>query len=208
MKIPKVNWQIWAGFLFSLAAFGGYRSIFARWGIMQGFPWANLLLFGIAAALLGVGLRRAWTKPTPIDIVRAMLNLAQVGKSDTLYDLGSGDGRIVITAAQEYGARSVGVDSRSAAIREACERAKDAHVSDRVQFLNEDLFEVDLAAATVVTLYLLPRLNVKLRPKLLAELRPGSRIVSHAWDMGDWTPSQTLDIKGTTIYLWTVPEQH
>ena len=80
-------------------------------------------------------------------------------------------------------------------------------MSDRVQFLNEDLFEVDLAEATVVTLYLLPALNVKLRPKLLAELKPGARIVSHAWDMGDWTPSRTLDIKGTKLYLWTVPKQ-
>jgi hypothetical protein len=207
MNIPKVNWQVWAGFLFSVAAFGGYKSIFARWGVLQGFPWANVLLFGIAAALLGVGLRRAWTKPTPIDVVREMLNLAQVGKSDILYDLGSGDGRIVITAARDYGARCVGVDIGPAAIRDAYERARDAHVSERVQFLNEDLYEVDLAEATVVTLYLLPRLNMKLRPKLLAELRPGSRIVSHAWNMGDWTPSRTLDIKGTKIYLWTVPER-
>jgi hypothetical protein len=206
MNLPKVNWQIWAGFLFSLAAFGGYSSVFVGTG-MQGFPWANLLFFGIAVALLAAGLRRAWTKPTPIDVVREMLTLAHVGPSDFVYDLGSGDGRIVITAAREYGARCAGVDVDAAAIRGACERATDAHVSDRVRFLNEDLFEVDLAEATVVTLYLLPRLNMKLRPKLLSELKPGTRIVSHAWDMGDWTPSQTLDIKGTTIYLWTVPER-
>jgi hypothetical protein len=207
MNIQRVNWQIWVGFLCSVAAFVSYASVFARWGVRHDFPWANLLLFGIAAALLGVGVRRAWTKPTPIEVVREMLTLAQVGKSDILYDLGSGDGRIVITAAQERGARGVGVDIGPVAVWEARERAKDAHVSDRVQFLNEDLFEVDLAEATVVTLYLLPALNVKLRPKLLAELKPGARIVSHAWDMGDWTPSRTLDIKGTRLYLWTVPKQ-
>ena len=144
-------------------------------------------------------------QPTPIDVVQAMLTLAQVGSSDILYDLGSGDGRIVIAAAQERGARAVGIDIDPVAIWEARERAKDAQVTDRVQFLNEDLFEVDLREATVVTLYLLPALNLKLRPKLLAELEPGTRVVSHAWDMGDWAPDRTLDVKGSKVYLWTVP---
>ena len=134
-----------------------------------------------------------------------MLKLAQVGKNDIVYDLGSGDGRIVITAALELGARGVGIDIDPVAVWEARERAKDARVTDRVRFLNDDLFAVDLREATVVTLYLLPALNLKLRPKLLAELKPGSRVVSHAWDMGEWKPNRTLNFNGSKVYLWTVP---
>ena len=144
-------------------------------------------------------------QPTPIDVVREMLKLAQVGKNDIVYDLGSGDGRIVITAALELGARGVGIDIDPVAVWEAREHAKDARVTDRVRFLNEDLFAADLREATVVTLYLLPALNLKLRSKLLAELKPGSRVVSHAWDMGDWKPNRTLNFNGSKVYLWTVP---
>jgi hypothetical protein len=145
-------------------------------------------------------------QPTPIEVVHEMLNMAAVGHDDIVYDLGSGDGRIVITAAVERGSRGVGVDLDPVAIWEGRERAKDAGVSDRVQFRQEDLFEVDFSEATVVTLYLLPALNLKLRPKLLASLKPGARIVSHAWNMGDWVPDRVLEVGGSRLYLWTIRE--
>src|SRR5438093_45747 len=127
-------------------------------------------------------------QPTPLQAVRAMLDLAQVGPGDVVYDLGSGDGRIVITAARERGARGVGIDIDPLSIWLGTENAKDARVADRVEFRQEDLFEARIDDATVVTLYLLPALNLKLRPKLLADLKPGVRIVSYTWDMGDWPP--------------------
>jgi ribosomal protein L11 methylase PrmA len=120
--------------------------------------------------------------------------------------LGSGDGRIVITAAQKYGARGVGIDINPKLVAEAKENAIKAGVTDRVQFLQQDLFKTDVGRATVVTLYLLPRINIKLRPKLLQELRPGTRIVSNSFDMGKWKPEKTSKVKGRTIYYWTVPE--
>lgn len=146
-------------------------------------------------------------QPTPIEAVRAMLTLARVGPTDIVYDLGSGTGRIVITAAKEYGARGVGIDIDPVSIWLSKEYAKDAGVTDRVQFLHADLFESDIRDATVVTLYLLPALNLKLRPKLLAELKPGTRIVSYTWDMGDWMPERTVDVNGYKVYYWTVPER-
>src|SRR5678810_1455065 len=121
--------------------------------------------------------------PTPQEVVDVMLKLAKVTKNDVVYDLGSGDGRIPITAAKTYGARAVGIDIDPQRIREANENLKIAGVSDRVKFLNQDLFTTDISGATVVTLYLLPSLNVKLIPKLNKELKPGTRIVSHAFDM-------------------------
>jgi ubiquinone/menaquinone biosynthesis C-methylase UbiE len=143
--------------------------------------------------------------PTPNEVVDEMLKLAEVKKSDVLYDLGSGDGRIVITAAQRYGARGVGVDINPERIAEANENAKKANVGDKVKFIEGDLFEAKLADASVVTLYLLPGVNLKLKPKLLAELKPGSRIVSHSFDMGDWKPEKQMDVDGRRIYLWRVP---
>src|SRR5688572_25827931 len=122
--------------------------------------------------------------PTPQEVVDAMLKLAKVTKNDVIYDLGSGDGRIPITAAKTYGARGVGIDIDPQRIKEATENLKTAGVGDRVKFLNQDLFTTDISEATVVTLYLLPSLNVKLIPKLNKELKPGTRIVSHAFDMG------------------------
>ena len=144
--------------------------------------------------------------PTPHDVVEAMLKVAKVGKGDVLYDLGSGDGRIPITAAQKYGiARGIGIDINPERIKEANENLRKAGVGERVKFVNADLFESDLSDATVVTLYLLPALNLKLLPKLLKELKPGTRIVSHAFDMGTWKPEQTLNIGTRSVYFWTIP---
>lgn len=144
--------------------------------------------------------------PTPQPVVDAMLEVAKVNKNDVLYDLGSGNGIIVNTAAQKFGTRGVGIDINPERIQEANENAKKAGVTDRVKFVQQDLFNADFSEATVVTLYLLPEVNLKLRPKLLSELKPGTRIVSHAFDMGDWKPEQTLNVDGKTIYYWVVPE--
>ncbi|MGH9255954.1 MAG: SAM-dependent methyltransferase [Vicinamibacterales bacterium] len=143
--------------------------------------------------------------PTPQEVVDAMLKLAKVGANDVVYDLGSGDGRVPITAARTYGARGVGIDIDPQRIKEATENLKTAGVGDKVRFLNQDLFATNISEATVVTLYLLPSLNLKVLPKLNAELKPGTRIVSHAFDMGDIKPQQTMNVNGRTIYLWTVP---
>jgi cyclopropane fatty-acyl-phospholipid synthase-like methyltransferase len=149
--------------------------------------------------------------PTPQEVVDAMLKLAKVTKNDVIYDLGSGDGRIPITAAKTYGARGVGIDIDPQRIKEATENLKGAGVGDRVKFLNQDLFTTDISEATVVTLYLLPSLNVKLIPKLNKELKPGTRIVSHAFDMSaDGTERkarETLNVNGRTVYFWTIPIQ-
>jgi hypothetical protein len=144
--------------------------------------------------------------PTPPGVVSAMLEVAQVGKDDVLYDLGSGDGRIPITAAKRFGTRGVGVDIDPERIQEANDNAQKEGVGDRVQFRQQDLFETDLSEATVITLYLLPQVNLDLRPKLL-QLQPGTRIVSHSFDMGDWKPDRTLQVDGSTIHYWVVPEQ-
>jgi ribosomal protein L11 methylase PrmA len=145
--------------------------------------------------------------PTPQAVVDAMLKLAKVTKNDVVYDLGSGDGRIPIAAAKTYGARGVGIDIDPQRIREATENLKTAGVGDRVKFLNQDLFTTDISEATVVTLYLLPSLNLKLLPKLNRELKPGTRIVSHAFDMGTAKPLETLNVDGRTVYFWTIPIQ-
>jgi precorrin-6B methylase 2 len=143
--------------------------------------------------------------PTPQEVVDAMLKVAKVGKGDVLYDLGSGDGRIPITAAQKYGvARAVGIDINPERIKEANENRRKAGVQGRVTFMNADLFEADFNDATVITLYLLPALNLKLLPKLL-KLKPGTRVVSHAFDMGSWKPEQALNIDGRNVYFWTIP---
>jgi SAM-dependent methyltransferase len=144
--------------------------------------------------------------PTPYEAVEAMLKVAKVGKSDVVYDLGSGDGRIPIMAVQKFNAaRAVGIDINPDRIKEAQANLKTAGVGDRVRFLNQDLFETNISEATVVTLYLLPSLNLKLLPKLLADLKPGTRIVSHAFDMGKWKPEQTLRANGSTVHFWTIP---
>jgi protein-L-isoaspartate O-methyltransferase len=145
--------------------------------------------------------------PTPDSVVEAMLKLANVQKTDVVYDLGCGDGRTVIRAADQFGARAVGIDIDPERIEESKENARKAGVEDRVAFRNEDLFEADISEATVVTLYLLNKLNLKLRPKLWKELKPGTRIVSHAFSMGDWEPEKKIQADGRTIYLWIIRDE-
>lgn len=142
--------------------------------------------------------------PTPPAVVDAMLQLAKVTAGDVVYDLGCGDGRIVIEAAKNRGARGVGIDIDPERIAEANANARAAGVASRVQFRQDDLFQTDFREATVVTLYLLPSLNVKLMPKLQRELKPGTRIVSHEFNMGDWKPDQVVKVGPRTIYLWIV----
>jgi len=170
----------------------------------------TLLAFAAALVLAAPAAAREQTPdviyvPTPYEVVDEMLRLANVKKGDVLYDLGSGDGRIPVTAAKKFGIRAVGIDIDPQRIKEATENAKKNGVSKLVTFKQEDLFKTDFKDATVVTLYLLPDLNVKLRPRLLNELKPGTRIVSHQFDMGTWKPEKKLESSGRTVYFWTVP---
>lgn len=146
---------------------------------------------------------------TPYEVVDAMLELAAVGKDDVVYDLGSGDGRIVIAAARDFGARGVGIEIDPRLVAESIYWARRAGVTARVRFVQQDLFQTDLSPATVVTLFLSRELNARLRPKLLRELRPGARIVSHRFDLGDWRPEREarVEVGGVqyAIYLWVVP---
>lgn len=147
--------------------------------------------------------------PTPQPVVDRMLELADVGKDDVVYDLGCGDGRIVITAASEHGARGVGIDINPQRIAEARANAKEAKVEDQVHFKVGDLYKADFSPATVVTLYLLPDVNRKLRPQLWRQLRVGTRVVSHAFDMGpEWPPERVEKADGRTIYSWTITEEN
>jgi SAM-dependent methyltransferase len=186
----------------------------------------TLLMSTAAAAVAGTGLALAPTGltlaqegapgpevpkldvpfvPTPQEVVDRMLALAKVNRTDTLYDLGCGDGRIVVTAASQFGARGVGIDLNPERIAEAQTAAKKAGVEQRVSLRVGDLFDIDLSPATVVSLYLLPDVNLKLRPQLWSQLKPGARVVSHAFDMGpEWPPEQTVEVGGRTIYLWTI----
>jgi ribosomal protein L11 methylase PrmA len=147
--------------------------------------------------------------PTPPEVVAAMLKLAKVGPKDVVYDLGSGDGRIPISAVKDYNAdRAIGIDIDPQRIKEATANLASSGITgNRVRFLNQDLFTTDISEATVVTLYLLPTLNLKLLPKFQKELKPGTRIVSHSFDMGDWKPEQTLEVAGRNIYFWTWPRK-
>jgi SAM-dependent methyltransferase len=146
--------------------------------------------------------------PTPLPVVERMLELARVGKDDVVYDLGSGDGRIPIVAAQRYGARGVGIEINPVWVRDARAIAERLGVADRVAFRIEDLFTTDLREATVVTLYLFPTVNAKLQPKLARELKPGTRVVSHEYRIGDWLPDHTetmvVDGRRHELHLWTV----
>src|SRR5262245_45831814 len=176
-----------------------------------------LALTAVAAAVAGATGAVAPSTEKPLDVpyvptkepvVDRMLQMAKIKPGDVLYDLGCGDGRIVIAAAKRFGIRGVGIDIDPVRIAEAQENAKNAGVADRVQFIQGDLFDADVKPASVVTLYLLPDVNLKLRPKLQSDLKPGSRIVSHNYNMGDWKPEQTtkVTVDGTehVVYAWTV----
>jgi SAM-dependent methyltransferase len=147
--------------------------------------------------------------PTPHHVVAEMLRLVEMKPTDVVYDLGCGDGRVVITAAKQYRARGVGVDVDPKRIRESRANARKAGVVDRVKFLQQDLFDTDIREATVVTLYLLPQLNRQLRPKLLSDLRPGTRVVSHDFDMGEWHPDKVIYVPASTyehtVFYWVIP---
>lgn len=170
-------------------------------------PATNAPTTGSDESIVQVQERDVPFVPTPNTVVAEMLRIADVNENDVIYDLGSGDGRIVIAAAQEYGARGVGVDIDPELVEEANQNAEAAGVSDRAQFVQQDLFETNISEASVVTLYLLQDVNLRLRPKLLEELQPGTRIVSHAFDMGDWEPEEVVQVDGRTIYYWVVPEE-
>ena len=172
------------------------------------------------AALLATGLTLAATAcmhpqsevayvQTPDDVAAQMLQLAEVKPVDVIYDLGSGDGRIVLIAARQFDARGVGIEIEPRLVTESREAARRLKVEDRVEFIQRSFFDVDVSPATVVTLYLGQELNLRLRPKLLRELRKGSRIVSHEFDMGDWAPVKTVTVrskeKAHRLFLWTVP---
>ena len=162
---------------------------------------------GPAAARPAPPLDVVWYPSAPA-VITAMLEAAKVDPGDTVYDLGCGDGEIVIAAALHYGARAVGVDLDPERITNARRNAARAGVTNRVTFIEQDLFTTDVSGATVVTLYLGPEVNRRLRPKLLRELRPGTRIVSHDFSMGDWTPERTVTVPqapGHVVYLWRVP---
>ena len=142
--------------------------------------------------------------PTPSDVVDAMLKLAKVTSSDVVYDLGSGDGRVLIAAAKMYGARGVGIDIDPERVREGSANAQSNNVADKVTFRQDDLFTADISPATVVMLYLSPTVNSRLAPKLMKDLKPGTRIVSHAFDLGSWKPQQRITVNDRPIFLWTV----
>lgn len=181
--------------------------------IRRGF-WAIVSVASIAG-LLGAAcnLKRlpdVQFQATPQDVVEEMLEMAKVTQDDTVYDLGCGDGRFVITAAKKYGARGVGIDIDPKRVQESQKKAIEADVTDRVRFIEDDLFTTDIKEATVITLYLGQGLNLKLRPKLLRELKPGSRVVSFAYDMGDWKPDAVRSFGHPALstsyhYLWVIP---
>ena len=143
--------------------------------------------------------------PTPQEVVDKMLETAQVQKGDVVYDLGSGDGRIVITAARKYGVRAVGFEIDPDLIKKSRENIRKEGLQQLAEIRQQDILTVDVSGATVVTMYLLPDVNLQLRPTLLRQLKPGSRIVSHAFDMGDWKPDKVVQVNGRTVYLWTLP---
>lgn len=184
--------------------------------------WLFLLLGAVALGILAAGgdAGRAFAQaaaprapdvpydPTPHNVVAQMLRLAQVGEGDVVYDLGCGDGRIVIAAVKEHRARGVCVDIDPQRIRESRANAVAAGVMERIRFLEQDLFTTEIHEATVVMLFLWPEVNLKLRPKLWQELRPGTRVISYIHDMGDWSPQQTMIVQGRSgerrLYLWTI----
>ena len=177
-----------------------------KWGT-RGLAAAALTVFAAAVGAQG-GAGDVVYVPTPQVVVDTMLTMAKVGPKDFIIDLGSGDGRIVITAAKKYRARGVGIEIDPALVKKATENAAAAGVSDRVRFVAQNFFTSDIGDATVVTLYLLQSLNERLRPKLTRELNPGTRIVSHVFNMGpEWPPQKTLMVERSRIFLWTIPDR-
>jgi SAM-dependent methyltransferase len=181
-------------------------------GIVRRVKLARLLLIAVLAAGCAgapTGSPGILFVATPEPVGIEMLRLAGVTKDDVVYDLGSGDGRLVIAAARDFGARAVGVELEPKLVQDSRESALKAGVADRTQFLWQDIFQTDLSPATVVAIYLSPELNLRLRPKLQRELRPGARVVSHDFDMADWRPSRTVRVKGPTrehiLHLWILP---
>jgi tRNA G37 N-methylase Trm5 len=146
--------------------------------------------------------------PTPPEVVDGMIKLAGVKAGDYVIDLGCGDGRIVVAAAKAGAAKAVGYDLDPERIKEATENAEKAGVQSKVKFLEKNLFDADIKGASVITLYLLPGVNEKLKPRLLAELQPGSRIVSHSFAMPDWKPAKQIEVSGRTLYLWVIPPRN
>jgi SAM-dependent methyltransferase len=172
--------------------------------------WIFLLASGLLSVCAGSAFPQSRLpdvhyEPTPQAIVEESLQMAGVNRKDIVYDLGCGDGRFVITAAKKYGARGVGIDIDPVRIRESRRNARAAGVTDRVRFIEADLFKTDIREATVVTLYLLPELNLQLRPILLKDLKPGARVVSHHFDMFDWQPDKTGRMGTKHYYYWVVP---
>ena len=184
-RVPSAVWPACAIFAVLLVACASYPPFAADWEPGKDVPYV----------------------PTPPGVVEAMLKLAGVTRGDFVVDLGCGDGRIVVAAAKEFGARGRGVDFNPARVQEARENARRAGVAGRVEFLRGDLFDADVRDASVVTLYLLPKVNLRLRPKLLRDLKVGARIVSHSFDMGDWRAEKTVEVGARVIRLWTVTEQ-
>lgn len=174
-----------------------------------------LALAGAAAASTALGGARAFAQasvsldvpyvPTPQDVVDRMLEIVKPTAADFVMDLGCGDGRMLVTAASRYGARGRGVDLNPVRIKEATENARKANVADKIQFEVKNLFETSIREATVLTMYLLPSVNLQLRPRILEEMQPGTRVVSHAFHMADWEPDLQDDVRGRNIYHWVVP---
>jgi SAM-dependent methyltransferase len=171
-------------------------------------PCVALLLAAGCTPMLGLEVPY---RPTPPSVVDAMLRLAAVSKDDVVYDLGSGDGRIPIAAARDFGARAVGIEIDPYLVEQSTAAARRAGLGERVRFLQEDIFTADLTGASVVALYLSPEFNERLRPKLLNDLRPGARVVSHRHPMGDWRPDREIRVRAEdgehTVYLWVIPRR-
>jgi len=179
---------------------------------MKSYKYPAIAFFALICHVLFVSAQQSAAPdvayvPTNQKVVDAMLEMAKVTKDDTIYDLGCGDGRIVITAAKDFGASGIGIEIRPELVERAGENARQAAVADKVKFIEADLFKTDFSRATVVMLYLSPSVNLRLRPRLLKQLKPGTRIVSHDFDMGDWKPEQTIKVGDATLYLWTVPRK-
>lgn len=175
--------------------------------VISALPFRLALLAAFILALAGCGPRvDIHYIPTPEPVVEAMLEMAEVGEGDVLYDLGSGDGRIPITAAKRFGVRAVGIEIDPQLIKVARRNAEEAGVSHLVEFRESDLFATDFSDADVVTLYLGDMLNLRLRPQLLEQLEPGARVVSHDFNMGDWAPEERRVVANRPVFKWTVPE--